>query len=62
MRLYAETISPFDDLPLDLDGRKYGSLGDYLTTAVPVSKVWSPQKNCICLKNYLNGEIPILNE
>ena len=62
MRLYAETISPFNDLPLDLDGRKYGSLGDYLTTTVPVSKVWSPQKNCICLKNYLNGEIPILNE
>ena len=62
MRQYLDGRSFFNDLPIDIQGKKYGTLGDYITTAVPVSKVWSPQKNSLCLKNYLNGEIPILNE
>ena len=54
--------SVFADFPLDLKGKKFGTLGDSVHSGIPVSKVWSPQKNSLCLKNYLNGEIPILNE
>ena len=52
--------------PLDMSSRKFGSEGDNLivspTTSGVVAKVYSPVKGCYCLKSYLNGEIPILNE
>ena len=27
-----------------------------------IAKIYCPTKGCLCLKNFLNGEIPILNE
>ena len=59
---YNSSNSPVDEFPIDMKGKKIGTRGDNLTSSLPVSKVWSPQKNSLCLKNYLNGEIPILNE
>lgn len=52
----------FNEHLADLNGRKYGNLGDALSDDVAVQKVWSPQKNCLSLKNLFNGEIPIFNE
>ncbi len=61
----------WDAFPLDLRGRKMGGQYDqiYINGSAStykshgtVAKVFSPQKNCICLKQYRNGEIPILNE
>ena len=64
------TSSPycfFNVLPLDMTRRKYGTRFDkvYINTSslgTPIAKVYSPQKGCLALKNYMNGEIPILNE
>ena len=64
------TASPYcvwDVFPMNMRGRKYGGPNDrVLITSSPVAntvaKVYSPQKGCLCLKSYINGEIPILNE
>ena len=62
----------WDTLPIDMKGRKYGNCWDKLTnsystaaterTARVVAKVYSPQKGCLALKSFVNGEVPILNE
>ena len=70
IRHYGGTSSPYSVwnlFPIDMSNRKFGGIGDklYFSTAAygnAVGKVYSPQKGCLCLKNYLNGEIPILNE
>ena len=59
-------------IPLDMKGRKFGNCWDRLTsssntalterTARVVAKVYSPQKGCLALKSFVNGEVPILNE
>ena len=53
-------------VPSNLQGRKFGSPFDRIavpsSTNVCVAKVYSPIKGCLCLKSYLNGEIPIFNE
>ncbi len=56
--------------PLDMSKRKYAMGIEQLyvpnnndpTESTPIVKVYSPQKGCLALKSYLNGEIPILNE
>ena len=62
----------WDVLPVNMNGRKFGGAYDYIsinstptlayTSAHAIAKVYSPQKGCLCLKNYVNGEIPIFNE
>ena len=69
MRLVAGYLS-FGPCALKrMEGRKYGNLSDMLRVSVTgdtkptqVYKVFSPQKNCLALKSYMNGEIPIFNE
>ena len=60
----AQVHFPF--YPLKMENRKFGTHGDtilYSTTMTgEVARVYSPQKGCYCLKSYINGEIPILNE
>ena len=56
------TSSPycfFNVLPLDMTKRKYGTRYDkvYINTSslgTPIAKVYSPQKGCLALKNYMN--------
>lgn len=55
--------------PVNMNGRKFGNACDMLdvrlsNATVPgiCYKVFSPQKNCLSLKSYMNGEIPIFNE
>ena len=52
--------------PMELAGKRLGGQGDRLPNPTYqnacVAKVYSPQKRSLCLKAYLNGEIPILNE
>ena len=52
--------------PLDMTTKKYGTYLDCIKPRTEsydfIAKVWSPAKNCFCLKNLENGEIPILNE
>lgn len=55
--------------PMNLENITLGGVYDYVYVPSsasdlnnPVVKVYSPQKGCLCLKNYLNGEVPILNE
>ena len=55
-------------LPYDLGGRgiKMGGWGDRVLPSLTndggaVVEVYSPIKGCMCLKTYVNGEIPILN-
>jgi hypothetical protein len=56
--------------PLDMSKRKFGNAYDTLcisggngsTPRGAIVKVYSPQKGCLALKSYLNGEVPILNE
>lgn len=56
----------FGLLPLHMNGRKFASHGETILAGPSdvgcVAKVYSPAKGCLCLKSYLNGEIPILNE
>ena len=56
-------------LPIDMKGRKYGGPGDLISVSATandsagfIAKVYSPQKGCLALKSYMNGEIPIFNE
>ena len=57
-------------LPLNMQDRRFGGPYDSVfvpssaaeTTQSQVVKIYSPQKGCLALKSYLNGEIPILNE
>ena len=57
-----------DTIPwlLDMKNKQVGSIGDFLKTRTKsydfISKVYSPMKGCYCLKNFADGEIPILNE
>lgn len=60
-------MTHFPFWPLDMTTRKFGNEGDNVivsptTSSGVVAKVYSPIKGCYCLKSYLNGEIPILNE
>lgn len=62
------TISKHGELiPYDIGskGIKLGSWRDMVvwspTGSGVVTEVYSPIKGCMCLKSYLNGEIPILN-
>ena len=53
--------------PLDMTTRRFGGNYDRVTITSAeggqqIAKVYSPQKGCLALKSYLNGEIPILNE
>jgi len=52
--------------PLNINGKLLATQGDHLIPRTKsydfVAKVWSPIKNCYCLKNLADGEIPILNE
>ena len=58
--------------PINMRGRKLGNAFDQLAntyttdaqqkTQRVIAKVYSPQKGCLALKSYYNGEIPILNE
>ena len=60
--------------PLGLEGRKIGdprfdsinirskTISTVTQSYYYIGKVYSPFKNCLCLKSYLQGEIPILNE
>lgn len=55
--------------PKNMKGKKFGNSTDKiavdtstLITNRAIAKVYSPQKGCLSLKSYLNGEIPILNE
>ena len=58
----------WDIMPLLTDGRKVGGAGDRVNTDLiatwggSVAKVYSPIKGCWCLKTFMNGEIPIMNE
>ena len=69
MRAYTVNNS-FSLCPINLNGRKFANGGDKIyvvsgsaTNNGPgVYKVFSPQKGCLSLKSYLNGEIPIFNE
>ncbi len=60
----SRSITPL--LPLDMAGRKFGGPGDKVMVNPAgrgaVYKVYSRAKGCMCLKSFLNGEIPILNE
>ena len=70
--IYKSSSSGLNLFPTNLNGRKYATnaenvcsrpstatsqTGDYI-----IQKVYSPYKNCICLKSYLIGEVPIFNE
>ena len=71
---YESTSTPYfawNLFPIDMKGRKYGNAYDQIyvsdtnttyKSAHVIAKVYSPQKGCLALKSYLNGEIPILNE
>lgn len=55
--------------PKNMRGRKFGNATDKIAldsstsvTSRAIAKVYSPQKGCLALKSYMNGEIPILNE
>ena len=56
----------FNLLPLNMEGKKFGGPYDKVAISTSpyfrVAKVYSPQKGCLALKSYFNGEIPILNE
>ena len=60
----------FNIIPVNMAGKKFATHYDSIlqipsNTAYKgykVSKVYSPQKGCLSLKTYMNGEIPILNE
>ena len=62
----------WDILPIHMNGRKFATFYDSLynsfstteagKTERVIAKVYSPQKGCLALKSYINGEIPILNE
>ena len=58
----------WDCWPIDMAGRKFAIASDRLVGSLDakwgasVAKVYSPQKGCICLKSFTNGEIPIMNE
>ena len=59
--------SPYHLFPLDMTTRKFGTLYDICNVSPTdqwgeVAKVYSPAKGCYCLKSYINGEVPILNE
>ena len=61
----------FGIFPYNMNGRKMGNAFDsimikYSTSSQGyvdgIAKIYCPTKGCLCLKNFLNGEIPILNE
>ena len=62
------TSDAWDIMPVLTDGRKVGGAGDRVnidltaTWGGSVAKVYSPIKGCWCLKTFMNGEIPIMNE
>lgn len=65
IKVYA--LSVFGILNTNMAGKKYAGPNDtcHVNPAYAhyyVGKVYSPQKGCLSLKTYLNGEIPILNE
>ena len=68
IRYVGGTSAAWDILPVFTDGRKLGTAGDRVnidltaTWGGSVAKVYSPIKGCLCLKTFLNGEIPIMNE
>lgn len=68
IRFVSGTSSAWDIVPVFTDGRKVGTAGDRVNIqldaagGVSVAKVFSPQKGCLCLKSWVNGEIPIMNE
>ena len=51
-----------------LEGHKLGTAADRIagdpsaSWGISVAKVYSPMKNFMCLKSFVNGEIPIINE
>ena len=65
-------VGIWDTIPIDMKGRKFGNMWDRLSNSYStaetdkthrvVAKVYSPQKGCLALKTFYNGEIPILNE
>ena len=60
----SRSITPL--IPIDMAGRKFGGPADRViinpASRGVVYKVYSRAKGCMCLKSFLNGEIPILNE
>lgn len=65
MRVAGISGAYFEFLPNNMAGKKYASIGDSVqlpnSSLGVLTEVYSPQKGCMCLKSYLNGEIPILN-
>ena len=68
IRFVNSTSAAWDIVPVFTDGRKVGNAGDRVninlnaTWGGSVAKVYSPIKGCLCLKTFINGEIPIMNE
>lgn len=58
----------WDIIPCNMKTRKFATAGDRVVTdltakwGASVAKVYSPAKGCLCLKTFVNGEIPIMNE
>ena len=58
----------WDIVPCNMKTRKFAATGDRVVTdltakwGASVAKVYSPAKGCLCLKTFVNGEIPIMNE
>lgn len=53
-------------VPYNFHGKKMGNQGDRVVPDMSsangvIAEVYSPIKGCLCLKSYVNGEIPILN-
>ena len=67
MKSSSQAAAHFPFYPLKMENRKFGVQSDQIiyypaNSNGEVAKVYSPQKGCYCLKSYVNGEIPILNE
>ena len=66
MRSTGQAQAYFPFYPLNMTNRKFGNYADRVlvspTATGEVAKVYSLVKGCYCLKSYVNGEIPILNE
>jgi hypothetical protein len=65
---YVAVTNAWPFVRVDLEGHKLGTaadrvIGDPTASWGPsVAKVYSPMKNFMCLKSFVNGEIPIMNE
>ena len=70
IRYVAANSAAWDIVPIFMgrENRKFATVGNSVSGAIcstegySCAKVYSPQKGSLCLKSYINGEVPILNE